>query len=183
MLNYLLIMRHAKSSWANADLTDHARPLNKRGRAAADAVARVLTVRGYSPDIIWSSDSARTKETATRLIRIIPGAQSIRYFPEFYQASRDDVLQVCFRETPKGVKGSEVRDLKGEPCKCLMLLGHNPAWMDLYDYFCEGDASPFTQFPTGACAVFKRRKNVSGEWYDPKVWRAADLLLPRNLDP
>ena len=28
----LLLMRHAKSSWNNANMTDHERPLNARGQ-------------------------------------------------------------------------------------------------------------------------------------------------------
>ena len=33
----LTLIRHAKSSW-NGDEEDHERPLNKRGRAAADVL-------------------------------------------------------------------------------------------------------------------------------------------------
>ncbi|MEC7253413.1 MAG: histidine phosphatase family protein, partial [Candidatus Thermoplasmatota archaeon] len=32
MRTRLIIMRHAKSSWSDASLDDHDRPLNKRGR-------------------------------------------------------------------------------------------------------------------------------------------------------
>jgi len=74
MLSRLLLMRHAKSSWSDGELTDHERPLNERGRRAASAVGAALTARGFAPEIIWSSDAKRTRETAMRLIRAIPGA-------------------------------------------------------------------------------------------------------------
>lgn len=119
--DYLLIMRHAKSSWSDASLTDHERPLNKRGKHAARAVGKALTARGYAPNIIWSSDSKRTRETAMGLIRAIPGAQMVRYFSEFYHGSFIDVDTVCNREVlPEGN---------------LMWLGHNPGWADMYGQF------------------------------------------------
>ena len=38
-MRQLLLLRHAKSSWDEGSLSDHARPLNMRGRRAADAMA------------------------------------------------------------------------------------------------------------------------------------------------
>ena len=35
MRTRLIVMRHAKSSWSDASLEDHDRPLNKRGRSDA----------------------------------------------------------------------------------------------------------------------------------------------------
>ena len=34
----LILMRHAKSSWKDSALSDHERPLNKRGREASPKV-------------------------------------------------------------------------------------------------------------------------------------------------
>jgi len=48
MLSHLLLMRHAKSSWSDGSLSDHQRPLNKRGNKAALAVGEALTARGYA---------------------------------------------------------------------------------------------------------------------------------------
>jgi len=97
MLTHLLLMRHAKSSWKDQSLADHARPLNKRGRREADIIARTLTAKGFAPDIIWSSDAERTSETAARLISIMPGAQSIIRTAEFYHASSAKVIAQCVR--------------------------------------------------------------------------------------
>ena len=38
----LLILRHAKSSWKHPDLSDHDRPLNKRGKHDAPLMGRLL---------------------------------------------------------------------------------------------------------------------------------------------
>lgn len=162
MLTHLLLMRHAKSSWDNADLTDHQRPLNDRGRRAATLIGRTLTARGYAPQTIWSSDSKRTRETAMHLIRAIPGAQRVDYFSEFYHASPQDVFSVA--------KG------EGEPeIDRLMWLGHNPGWAEMHQIF----TGHYHRYPTAACTVLERID--PGDWLSPENWRVVDLLIPKDL--
>lgn len=162
-LEHLIMMRHAKSSWGANVTSDHERPLNGRGRAAAAAIGGVLTAKGLIPDYIWSSDSARTRETAARLF-IKPPALQTEFLPEFYHASANKVLYVCAQ--------------KGEPDgKVLMLIGHNPGWEDL---FCHFTNIP-RRVPTGACALYKR-KNSQSDWLDPTAWHLTDYILPRDLE-
>ena len=155
-------MRHAKSSWDDVDLSDHDRPLDERGRQSADKVAQVLNAKGYAPDIIWCSDAERTKETAVRIIRIIPGPQKIFHQPGFYMASAESVLQLCASAE--------------EPDGNLMLLGHNPGWADLFELF----SGTYHRYPTGACGVFAR-KDTEAPWLSPDAWQFEALLLPREL--
>lgn len=155
-------MRHAKSSWDDASLSDHQRPLNKRGRKASDMVARALVARGYAPDVIWASDAARTLETAKHLIRIIPGAQTVLHNPALYHASANTMMTIMQREP--------------EPEGRVMILGHNPGMAELYNHF----TGQYHGFPTGACAVFKRIGKAP--WHDASGWRAIDMVLPRELD-
>ena len=162
MLTRLLLMRHAKSSWSDGSISDHARPLNERGQRAAGIVGAALHARGFAPDVIWSSDATRTRETAMRLIRAIPGAQGVEYISGFYHASAGEVLQIC--------------EQRGEPSEPLMLLGHNPGWGELHTYFTEH----MHDYPTGACTVLNRKND--GHWLSPNSWRMAALILPRELD-
>lgn len=164
MLSRLLLMRHAKSSWPDGNMSDHDRPLNDRGRRAATAVGAALSARGYAPDLIWSSDAKRTRETAMQLIRAIPGAQTVNYTSEFYHASAEIVLRAC---------GQAV-----EPDRPLMLLGHNPGWAELHHYFTRQDH----HYPTGACTVLTRKANGISDWLDPAAWAFTDLILPRDLE-
>lgn len=157
-------MRHAKSSWSDSSLTDHERPLNERGRRSATNIGAALYARGYAPDIIWSSDAKRTRETAMLLIRAIPGPQLVQYSSEFYHASASEALRVC-GNTP-------------EPDGALMLLGHNPGWAELHEYF-TGQSH---DYPTGACTVLSRKEKSEPDWLNPKNWHLKDLLLPRDLD-
>lgn len=163
MLSHLLLMRHAKSSWSDGSLSDHERPLNERGERAATAVANALIARKYAPDIIWCSDAVRTRQTATLIIRAIPGPQVVNYNSDFYHASAEQVLSIC---------GKQI-----EPDGNLMLLGHNPGWAALHSYF-TGQSH---DYPTGACTVLKRSDNTDGDWLDPASWRFIDLVLPREL--
>ena len=156
-------MRHAKSSWSDGSLSDHERPLNERGEKSALAVAQALIARKYPPDIIWSSDATRTRQTATLLIRAIPGPQIVNYNSDFYHAPAQQVLSIC---------GKQI-----EPDGKLMLLGHNPGWAELHSYFTGQEHD----YPTGACTVLERSKNNDGDWLDPASWILKDLVLPREL--
>ena len=163
VLDTLLLMRHAKSSWKFDDLSDHARPLNGRGKRAAKAVGQVLRARALFPKTIWSSDSTRTRETARRLIDDTPDV-FVEYLDGFYHAGANNILYLCTE--------------KGEPVSGpLMLLGHNPGWEELVYHF--GGSS--RRMPTGACAIFKR-VDEKVEWLNPDAWRLADLILPRDLE-
>ncbi len=163
MLTHLLIMRHAKASWPDNNTSDHDRPLHVSGQRDATAVGAALTARGVAPEVIWSSDAKRTRETAMYLIRAIPGAQTINYSPEFYHAGVETVLRVC---------GKLI-----EPDGSLMLLGHNPGWAELHSYF---TGQPH-HFPPGACSVLTRTPEGQSDWLDPAAWSFTDMILPREL--
>lgn len=163
MLTHLLLMRHAKSSWNSDAQSDHERPLNARGRQAATAVGQTLTARGYAPETIWSSDSKRTRETAMRLIRAIPGAQRVDYFSEFYHAAASEVFTLAKKH--------------GEPdVERLMWLGHNPGWSELHAIM----TGRHDDLPTGACSVLERIDDR--DWLSPKSWRMIDFIMPRELE-
>ena len=48
----LILTRHAKSSWDDPLMSDHDRPLNERGKAAAADLGNWLASRGYVPDVV-----------------------------------------------------------------------------------------------------------------------------------
>ena len=55
----ILILRHAKSSWASDTLSDHERPLNSRGERDAPRMGRLLRDEELLPDLILSSSAVR----------------------------------------------------------------------------------------------------------------------------
>ena len=60
----LLLIRHAKSDWADPSLTDFDRPLNERGRRDAPAMAQRLLDRKLHLDAILASPAKRAAKTA-----------------------------------------------------------------------------------------------------------------------
>ena len=63
-MKILFVLRHAKSSWDNPDLSDFERPLNSRGFDAARFIGGLIYQRDLAPQIIVSSPAKRAKQTA-----------------------------------------------------------------------------------------------------------------------
>ena len=63
-MKVLKIVRHAKSSWDNSNITDFDRPLTKRGTKNAKELATVLDNAHTHIDLIVSSAAVRAKTTA-----------------------------------------------------------------------------------------------------------------------
>ena len=101
----LILTRHAKSSWDSPVQTDHARPLNKRGRNAATAMGNWFRQQGYVPDQILCSTAERTRETALRLGFDAP----VTHLDTLYHAGAQIML----------------RDLRGAAGQSVMMIGHN----------------------------------------------------------
>lgn len=134
----LSLVRHAKSSWAEAGRPDFERPLNDRGRADAPRMAARLGPLGLVPDRILSSPALRAITTA----RLFAGGlgidvQAIAIDARIYDASSDALLEVIRSQ--------------GDNARHLMLFGHNPGLSDLADRV--GD-SRFGVMPTCAIATF-----------------------------
>ena len=51
-MRQLLLLRHAKSSWDDAQMPDRDRPLNVRGRRAAVAMRQAMRDLGLAPDVV-----------------------------------------------------------------------------------------------------------------------------------
>ena len=108
----LYVLRHAKSSWNDPDLSDFDRPLNDRGERAAPFMGKLMRERGFVPEMIISSPARRAMETAV-LVRKSAGIEpDIRFDERIYEASPQTLRQVA----------SEADDKLAS----IMLVGHNP---------------------------------------------------------
>jgi phosphohistidine phosphatase len=106
------LLRHAKSSWKESGVPDHDRPLARRGRRAAKAIARHLREQGIEPELVLCSTARRARETLVRIEPVL-GTPDVRFERELYGASAG-VLLDRLHGVPEAV-GS------------VMLIGHNPA--------------------------------------------------------
>lgn len=82
----LFIIRHAKSSWKDLNLSDFDRPLNKRGKSNAPLMASRLKEKGVLPDIILSSPALRAKSTALKIAKKLNYTQKILFDQKLYDS-------------------------------------------------------------------------------------------------
>ena len=87
----LILMRHAKSSWAIDGQEDHQRPLNKRGRRDAPRVAAALAARDWLPDFVVSSDAERTRQTWAEMNSAFSLDCGVRWTRDLYLAALGDL--------------------------------------------------------------------------------------------
>lgn len=163
MKRTLLLMRHAKSDWKGG-LSDHERPLNRRGQKDAPRMALELESRGLLPDVVRVSDAERTLETLAwmndALGYDLPALATRRlYLPPVHQMI--DVL-------------SQIR----EEAACVMLLSHNPSLEELLLVLC-GEAVRMT---TANIAILQWD---AASWADIKQhlggFTLQEVLRPKEL--
>ena len=140
----LILMRHAKAKHGSPDGTDASRPLNKRGRGAAEAMGTFLAAQGFVPDRVLASDSARTTETATLACAAFNPPPPTEPAGSLYLASPRTMLSMI-QQADDGAD-------------CIMMVAHNPGTADLaLRMVAEGASAEVRlglhQFPTGAVAV------------------------------
>ena len=110
-MHTLYLLRHAKSSWSDATLVDHERPLSPRGRRDAKRIADHLLRLGIVPALVLCSTARRTRETLELVGRALDAA-TVSLESELYAASATTLLE-RLHAVPEEV-GS------------VMLIGHNP---------------------------------------------------------
>jgi phosphohistidine phosphatase len=117
-MKFLLIVRHAKSSWIDPGLDDLDRPLNKRGKKDAPRMGARLAERGFKPDCVISSPAKRAGKTA-KAIALAAGypVHAIRLDKAMYLASVPGLTDL-------------IRKI-GQGFSRVILVGHNPGLTDL----------------------------------------------------
>jgi phosphohistidine phosphatase len=152
----LLILRHAKSSWDDPKLPDHARPLNPRGRKAAVAMRKAMAKMQLVPDTVLVSSSRRTLQTL-EMLQPWPTAPRIQPMDTLYLANVSQLLDVLRHVEPTA--------------RTVLLIGHNPGMHELAVQLVGpggmAEQNAMTRrlaegYPTGALAVF----SIAIPWSD-----------------
>jgi phosphohistidine phosphatase len=109
----LVIVRHAKSSWDSPGLSDHERPLNKRGMRDAPVMGARLAEWGPPVDRVITSSAKRALTTAEFVTQEmgLPWDE-IQIDEDLYHATEEEMLEII-QEQEDYIDG-------------LMLFGHNP---------------------------------------------------------
>ena len=171
-MKLLYLFRHAKSSWDDPDLDDFDRPLNKRGRKSAKAMAAFFRESGITPETILCSPAKRTRETLKHLAPVL-GTAPVHLDRRIYEASYQTLL-LCLADLPPEVNST-------------LLIGHNPGLERLALYLMSdhghgpGGARLQDKYPTGSLAVLSA---PADRWDDLKVGscRLDDFVRPADLD-
>jgi phosphohistidine phosphatase len=118
VMKTLYLLRHAKSSWDDPELSDLERPLNKRGQRDAPLMGKRLADQKIKLDAILTSPAQRTVETALHIARglKIP-KREIRMSEHLYPGTIGDLL-LAIRSCPDKIEN-------------LLVIGHNPAITEL----------------------------------------------------
>jgi len=114
----LTLMRHADARWNDPAITDLERPLNRRGTAAAEVMARRLLDLELIPDLLLASPARRTHQTADIVARELSlPAGRVRREEALYLASASDMLKLVYGTGPRVAH--------------LLLVAHNPGVSEL----------------------------------------------------
>ncbi len=130
----LLLLRHAKSSWASPELDDHDRPLNPRGQRTAPLMGKFAAQQGLLPDLIVSSTARRAQETTRLFVDESQFQGEVRFDEQIYLADVSTLISV-------------LNDLP-ESANSVMLVGHNPGFEELVELLADHSGP----FPTAALA-------------------------------
>jgi len=160
----LLIMRHAKSSWDNANMSDHDRPLNKRGRQDAPRMGRFLRQQALMPDLIITSTAERALATAEAVALAGDYEGEIKVTRGFYHAGPETCLEAL------GAVPDEYER--------VMVVGHNPGMEELIEQL-TGHAERFT---TGNVAHVQLPIHRWQELSDETQGELIDLWRPREVN-
>jgi len=95
MSKILLLVRHAKSSWDDASLSDFERPLNERGKKDAPEMAKKLNNKKIKIDAFVSSPAKRARQTCKFFTKEFdPKKKNIVREPKLYEADEQSFYEV-----------------------------------------------------------------------------------------
>jgi len=141
----LFLVRHAKSEWANENLSDIDRPLNARGYKDAHFMSEQMKKNKLIPDLMIASPAIRATSTALIFARNLNyDCAAIRLKKMLYETTEKEYLKII----------SEAENSKNS----LMLFAHNPTLTMLSNRLTK----PFTEnIPT--CGIVGIRFKIN-EW-------------------
>lgn len=163
-MKLLTIVRHAKSSWSNFEITDHERPVKSSGIEKTKKVINFLNSRDFNTDLILSSSAVRAFQTASMI------AEGIGY-------PVDDILKL------KSIYHARIDDIYNEiygldsSINSVMIFGHNPTFTDFVNEYLSPEID---NLPTSGtvCIEFNTDSwdNIADAKYDVKF-----VVYPRTL--
>lgn len=141
----LMLLRHAKSSWSDAETADLDRPLSPRGRRAAQAMGRYIASENLTPDLILCSPARRARETWKLVAGELKSAPKV-------------VIEESIYDFGNGSRLLDAVQKRAGTARRAMIVGHNPSMERLALRLAQtGDGKLKTRierkYPTAALAL------------------------------
>jgi phosphohistidine phosphatase len=145
-MKYLLLMRHAKSSWDNPGESDFDRTLNERGKKDAPEMAHRIKRKEFNPQLMVCSPAKRTQKTAKLVAEVLGyNEKKIELETSMYDADISDLLHT-------------IRSFEDDTNR-VMMIGHNPGFTGLIGTL---TSSLIANLPTSGVALIR---------FDVKSWK------------
>jgi len=161
-------MRHAKSDWDEAGLSDHDRPLNARGRRTAPQMAKWIEKHDAVPEIILASTALRVRETVALLLQAWQSKPLVLSIGSLYLASPQTILEHI---------RTQAIDDNGRRPKRLLVVGHNPGMEQLTSSL----AGVHVPMPTAAIALYRCEPMRLDDEDAPRVIQMLAAGRPKEL--
>ena len=132
----LIVVRHAKSSWANIGEKDFDRNLNDRGKEDAPFMAEKLLHTKIKVDAFVSSPAKRTHKTA-------------KAFAEAYGKTKNEIILFEDLYNAPSATFYETVTALNDQYDAVAVFGHNPGITDFVNTLCN---THIDEMPT--CSMF-----------------------------
>ncbi|HEX8534495.1 MAG TPA: histidine phosphatase family protein [Allosphingosinicella sp.] len=167
----LTLLRHAKSAWDDPVQRDFDRPLNTRGRRAAQTIGREMRSLGLTFDRIIASPAVRVMETLEDVAKGYGASLDPAFDKRIYLASTDVLLDLVHAAPDDADR--------------LLLVGHNPGLEKLALLLTTGEglrAELALKYPTATLAEIEL---PVGRWSEVAEGKGtlSRFIRPRDLDP
>jgi phosphohistidine phosphatase len=173
-MKYLTLIRHAKSSWDDASLSDHDRPLNERGLRNAPVMARFLAKTYFGmngvaallpkPDRLLTSTALRARTTAELMMKEMD-LELLAGDHRLYLADPKAMLQIV--------------QAFDDSWRHVMIFGHNPGISEFTERLLKrGDIK---EMPTCAVAILELPWDAWAaiDWYEARL---VGFLTPKLIE-
>lgn len=176
----LYLMRHAKSSWDDAEIADHDRPLSPRGVDDAKKIGRYLKDQNVTPELVLCSTSQRTRATLEELRPFLPKHAPHHFAQALYLAPKGQILKL-------------LADYARPEQRSILILGHSPGMEELSLYLARSEGANADErelrakleqkFPTAGLAMIAWDDADWPGWphLQPGRGRLSGFIRPKDL--
>lgn len=170
MTKQLIILRHAKSDWGDASITDAERPLNERGIEAAKLTGSYMDREGLVPERILCSTATRAQRTLELVTQAWQSPPPVESVAQLYMAEPETLMSL--------IRSAD------ESTRRLMIIGHNPGLAQTV-YFLVHDHDPndaariLVKFPTAGLAVIELETQP---WSEVTGGRLVTFQTPKRIE-